>query len=407
MFKFKTLQSRLLIAFSGLSLVICFFFIRFSSVLITTAEINAYQSILAQEEARLVNANAKIDLATTPLVVIYKDMNAVPADIKINIDSRPHGDFTTDNEQHYVFRKIKANELDYLLVMNLNAFSANQYLSQYKSIFLFSISISAVILCLLSAWYLSKLLSRPIELLIQDISDKRSTGTITHLSDENRLSIYGSERDDEIGNLANELEASYKEIRTLLNREQNFTRDVSHELRTPITLIKNTLTIKKVKEFEADDFALLQQASNELENTVEILLALARQENLGFSSIRLLPIVEKAILNVYQIYPQFDLNIEVQIDSAMTAQGNSLLASLLVQNLINNCVHHGDSKNMRVFQLEKALVFENSVGNSEQSLNFNGFGHGQYLVQRIANQMQWGISKEQSKNYYKVIINTL
>ena len=301
MIRFTSLQNRLMVAFTCLSLIICIFFIRFSAILIEIAEANAYQSMLAQEEQRLTANTNKLLMPTILNTVLYTNMDMVPNEIITAIGNARTGSFETKDDQQFVFRILMIEQNPQLLLMNVNAFSMNQHLSQYKSLFLYSISGSAFVLCLLSSWYLSKWLSRPIQQLTKNVESRGSAADLKYEQNMAVPSMIGLDRSDEIGKLAKALEESYDKIQTLLQRERNFTRDVSHELRTPITLIKNTLTLNHSKVGSAAEHKLLKQSANELEQTVEILLALARQENLRFTEFKVLPIIEKTVLKVYHL----------------------------------------------------------------------------------------------------------
>lgn len=407
MIRFTSLQNRLMVAFTCLSLIICVFFIRFSTILIEIAEANAYQSVLAQEEQRLI-ANKNTLLTPTILnTVLYTNMSSVPNEIIKAVGNARSGSFVTKDNQQFVFRILLMEQNTQLLLMNINSLSANQHLSQYKSLFLYSISGSAFILCLLSSWYLSKWLSRPIEQLTKNVEKRGSTTDLKSERKVDVVSMFGLDRADEIGKLAKALAESYDEIQILLEREQNFTRDVSHELRTPITLIKNTLTLNNAKVGSEAEYNLLKQSANELEQTVEILLALARQENLQFTEFRVLPIIEKTVLKVYHLYPDFSFDAHITVDPKMRVIGNELLLGLLCQNLVNNGVYHGNGKAMTIRSAAHELIFENSLEATQKRPYYQGLGHGQYLVKRIVEEMGWGVTIEQENSIYRVVISTI
>lgn len=406
MIKFKSLQTRLLVAFACLSFVICIFFIRLSTLLIETAEINAYQLVLANEEQRLLNTTNTELLKARLNTVLYSNLDTVPNEIVSEVENKQSGSFETKDGQHFIFRAFLLNKKPHLLLMNLNSFAANQYLVQYKSLFLYSISVSAFILCLLSSWYLSKWLSRPIVLLTQNVAQRDLNHTEVHYNIA-PIAMYGAGRADEIGMLAKALDESYQNIQTLLLREQNFTRDVSHELRTPITIIKNTLAIKTKGAISKGEQETLQYATKELEQTVEILLALARQENLVFAELKVLPIVENTLLKLYHLHPDFPFDASVDIPSQMQATGNELLFGLLCQNLVNNALYHGNGSSMTIRASGTNIIFENALDMTPHRPINHGLGHGQYLVKRIANEMKWSVSAEQDEGIYRVVVSTI
>lgn len=407
MIKLNSLNSRLLLAFAGLSIIICLFFIRLTALLIDTVENNVYQSLLANEVSKLKSQlPIKSSAINSPFdyIAIFTSGSAIPQSMAANFQSSSSGEFHIKNEsgkggtRHFIYDSFSDNQgRPIYITLDISKLYANKHLSGYKSLFLYSISASVVVLCLLSSWYLAKWLSSPIRQLTRDIANRHSEPTQT---------IFGMEREDEIGQLANALDASYAQIQALLEREQNFTRDVSHELRTPITLIKNTLAMHPNKDLEHDATKVISQASNELEQTVEVLLALARQENLCFEELVLLPIIEKTVLNIYNSYPDSSFDVSIQVDNKLRAIGNPYLISLLCQNLVNNGFYHSNSAGMKISSEYTLLVFENTIQGNVQRPYYQGLGHGQYLVNRIAEEMNWQIDISQQAGVYRVIVNT-
>lgn len=406
MIRLNSLNGRLLMAFAGLSIIICLFFIRLSALLIDTAENNVYQSILANEVNTLktLASSESSGLRTqSDYIRIYPNKSALPQNITSQIESSS-GEFSVENKsahdsvQYFMYDTFTDNKDQTTYVtLDISKLNANKHLSGFKSLFLYSISASVIVLCLLSSWYLAKWLSSPIRQLTQDIATRNSQASQT---------LYGIERKDEIGQLASALEASYAQIQALLEREQNFTRDVSHELRTPITLIKNTLAMHQNSELEHEATAVISQASNELEQTVEVLLALARQENLNFEELVVLPIIEKTVLNIYNSYPDSSFDVSIKVDSRLRVIGNKYLISLLCQNLVNNGFYHSNSAGMEISSDGALLMFENRIKGDVQRPYYQGLGHGQYLVNRIAEEMNWKIDINQQGGVYKVSVNT-
>lgn len=409
MIKGHSIQNRLFLAFAGLSLVVCLFFIRLSTLFISTAETNTYKAVLLQEQdhlIKLLNRGEK-PVSRVDYIVAYPQLDTLPVGFKRRIGEQFAGEFTGDDQQRYLFSRFIHNNHRYLLLMNLNRFSANEDLFRYKSLFLYSISLSAILLCLTSSWYLAKWLSLPILALTRDVERYRpqELDRTTNIP-EMPPAFYGLARRDEIGELAKALERSYSQAQSLLLRERNFTRDVSHELRTPITLIKNTLALHADRPLDKSAFETLNDASQELENTVEVLLALARQENLHFTEQRLLPLVEKAVLIIYHMHPQQVFDVRIEVCSSLTATGNPLLITLLLQNLVNNGFYHGGRRAMLIRSDKRQLIFENPVCEEGLSAEYQGLGHGQYLVKRIVEQMGWRIRVEPSPDLYRVVIDT-
>ncbi|REL28199.1 sensor histidine kinase [Thalassotalea euphylliae] len=402
------LQTRLFLALAGLSLLVCLLFIRLSTLFISTAETNAYQALLLSVQAELTHPQVtnlhEVKLAN--YIKLYGSNDGLPAEFNEKISHQSHGEFTTNN-QHFIFHRFNRDNGRYTLVMNTNKLLANQQLTAFKSVFLYSISIGVMLLSLLSSWYLAKWLSKPINQLTADV--ERSSALA--LSKDYQVKAHdnapkqkfsGLLRNDEIGELANALEHSYSKIQMLLIREQNFTRDVSHELRTPITLIKNTLALHNEQLLTTQATETINNAARELEQTVEVLLALARQENLQFSEHKLLPILEKTVLNILYSHPNTRFDVALEVPPNVAAIGNPYLITLLFQNLINNAFYHSGEQSMTIVCEDHQLIFKNPLRPNNIDVNYDGLGHGQYLTKRIVEEMGWTMAITPVQAHYCV-----
>lgn len=60
---------------------------------------------------------------------------------------------------------------------------------------------------------------------------------------------------------------------------------------------------------------------------------------------------------------------------------------------------------MKVYQEATKIVFENPVCD-QKSTTYQGLGHGQYLVTRMANVMGWQIWIEHDDDHYRVAVSS-
>ncbi|MDO6447030.1 HAMP domain-containing sensor histidine kinase [Colwellia sp. 1_MG-2023] len=402
MIKLRKLNSRLLIAFSVLSTVVCLFFIQFSLLLVEQTKENTFHQILVSEAVKIEQAHiisGEIKIIDSSIIKIYQNEEELLAILPDQASSLINYNGALLNiEPYLVLRHELTPLMPIWLVINKNTLDSVTNVTDYMMLFLYSIVAGVILLTFLSSWYLAKLLSLPIQRLTESIVEKKQSA---------HAELYGRNRSDEIGTLSRSFEEAFNELEQVLKREQNFTRDVSHELRTPITLIKNTLSLSNHKPIDKSQADILQQASQELEQTVEVLLALARQENLIFEPCLILPIIEKTILSIYNSYPQLVFDVNIDLSLKLEVVGNPYLISLLCQNLVNNGFYHGAGGSMVVYSQDNAIIFENSITKDKARPYYQGLGHGQYLVTRIAEEMNWGIEIEQSIDSYKVILTPL
>lgn len=290
--------------------------------------------------------------------------------------------------------QIPATDGSLWLLVNIDLVTPLSSFFPVFGVFLGSISAAIIILSVLSTWFIASKLSMPIRNLTDAVAQQER--------DQDCVMTEASRR-DEIGQLATAFEDTYGELQQAWRREHDFASDVSHELRTPVALIKNTLELNNSDKLSKEDRQLLEQSSTTLQSTIEVLLALARKENLVFDRIRLLPILERVALSVHHAHPEQAFELDINIDSETLVSGNSNLTSLLCQNLINNGFYHGNGRQMKVYQERNKIVFENPVG-GQKSTAYQGLGHGQYLVTRMANVMGWKIWIEHNKSHYRVTV---
>ncbi|MDO6695423.1 HAMP domain-containing sensor histidine kinase [Aliiglaciecola sp. 3_MG-2023] len=399
MIKFKSLKLQLFCAFGGLSLIICLFFIRLSFLFADIIQQNSAETILRNEGLHIASIYQQyktIPDTSVNYISIYSDLSQLPPEIQQQFDQN-QGVNKIHYQSNYSFLLSQplANNAQVFLLLNRTQLESASHMSSVMPLFLFSISIGVSVLTLLSSWYLATLISRPVQSLTNSV--------IAHRSSQD-CEIQGKEREDEIGHLAVAFSETFEQLQRALKREQDFTRDVSHELRTPITLIKNTLELSKTSPLDKEGFLILEQASNELKQTVEVLLALAREKNLEFNSLAILPIVEKTVLAIYRIYPHIGFQVNIAIPPSMKVTGNHYLISLLCQNLVNNGFYHGYKGGMKISAEGNKLIFENELSEIDERPYYQGLGHGQYLVNRIANVMGWDLSIEQFDDSYRVTV---
>ncbi len=398
--KFKGIQAQLFIAFGTLVLIIGLFYTRLSMLFMEVTQDIVASHLLSMEITQLENSwadNSQLSVLS-PSSAAYTIINH-DSELPGKLTPSTYGDnvATVAGQEAVYFQPFTLPDIPARGVM----VQANELLplanfASIYQVFLFSVSAAALILAILSTWFLASRLAKPIQRL--SVSIKRQ-------SPDSPCQISGERRQDEIGELANSFKNTYSELQEAWQRERDFTRDVSHELRTPITLLKNTLAINDNLISDPAERQLIEQATNTLQQTVEVLLALARKENLQFSEVKLLPVLEKQLLALYQIYPDQAFNADIELPDNFTLPGNTYLITLLCQNLINNGFYHGGGGGMRIYVQSAHLVFENPLTESPSRPYYQGLGHGQYLVQRIASVMHWQVSIEQSATHYRVLLS--
>ena len=208
---------------------------------------------------------------------------------------------------------------------------------------------------------------------------------------------------------------------TLL-RERRFTSDAAHELRSPLAALRIQT---EVAQLAGDDVAMREQALQNLtkgidraSQLIEKLLTLSRLDNAqqleDLQPIEWQPLLSSVVGELYFSAQkrQMDIQLDAQIEP-VSRQGQPLLLSLMVRNLIDNAIRYcpqGTQIDVRLAHNE-IVIEDNGGGVSEADLaklgqrfyrpagqNEKGSGLGLSIVQRIAELHHFQLKLENRLN---------
>ena len=392
----KTIRTQLFLTFGALTTAICLLFSGVTWLFAVIMEDDVIKQVLSVE-ARFIRSEFQQSGEMPPprvdYISLYPDESALPDDVRQGYADHPYEkEFTIAGHNFHIEQFWLNDRQSFWLVIDATQLQAIDDLSNFMSQFLVATAAFLLVLSLWFAWRISNRTARPIERLALKVTN-HSPGDILTLDDPGR--------EDEVGQLGRAFQRSLEDVSVLLKREMDFTRDVSHELRTPIALLQNILVLAGDKPLGKNDKLLIDQISKELKNTVEVLLALARAENLVFETLLIVPLLERSILSLYGMNRDAEFKVTLDIDEDFEVVGNPYLVSLLCQNLISNGFYHSGAGSMSIRNRGQVLIFENQIVES-QSSSYQGLGHGQYLVSRIADNMNWTVDVLGGHDVYRI-----
>src|SRR5690606_4087627 len=148
---------------------------------------------------------------------------------------------------------------------------------------------------------------------------------------------------DEIGRLAQALQQAWLRVAESIGREQQFTQDVSPELRTPVTVSRGAITLLRHTKLTAQQLQLIERlelAQQQIAQSIETLMLLAREQQPAASRTPLLPLVEHSILQQQPKLAgkQLQLNIAIAADESVMIADSVLL--ILLNNLLGNAFEY-------------------------------------------------------------------
>jgi signal transduction histidine kinase len=255
------------------------------------------------------------------------------------------------------------------------------------------------------AYRIAKQTTRPIIQLSNEVKQRGHS--------QQSLSLEAAGRDDEVGYLADTIEATFNELQEALHRERHFTRDVSHELRTPLTIMNNVLSLISNRQITANDMRELQQSVDHMQATVTVLLTLARAESLQTETLRLRPLVEESILSIHNALQAENFQVALSMSDDYRVDGNPQLITLLVTNLIENAQQYAASPRLHITANHAELCFSNDIvapvlddlmAPNQKQADSQGIGQGLFLVKRIADALGWQLATQIEADRFSITL---
>ena len=282
----------------------------------------------------------------------------------------------------------------------------------------------------LAAWR-ARRISAPLVRLADAIARSRPGDGSNRSTPSIRFAV--DSRDDEVGLLARHLDALTARTQALIDREQVFTRDVSHELRTPLAVLgmasERMLGRNDLPADVASQLQQMRQALWDLEQTVNTLLVLAREEHApavsgGMSADRaagtapaalaVLPLLERVVLEQASRLQGKDIQLEIDVSPALRLDLPPGVLHILLSNLVGNAFSHCEPGPVRLAADAQGLHLHNRSHTLPPGLSERlgqpfqkgaasaGLGLGLAIVHRLAEHQGMQLSLSQADGSTRV-----
>lgn len=401
------LRRRIVAAFLGTVASACLLFSLTALMFAYVAEDRMLADALA-EEIRLQQDNwrtsASLTGPTRDYVAIYRDMSRFPADLRVQYGGDPRGgEFTGDSGRHYHVRRFElpGEQEPAFAVAEV---SRQLVVRQLRSEFVIFLLVSTVVVLLVSGligYFLARQAVAPLSRLAERVSDVNDR-QIPHV----QVDDYPA---NEIGALASALDSAFSRIRSFVARETRFTRDASHELRTPLAIIRSSAELISLHPALGAELAplvkRLEAATLDMEAIIELLLALAREENSpSQKELRaLLPFVEATVLRVSERFGQDAARLVIDVPDSRKVVANPTVLTMILSNIVGNAFHHARGSEVLIASEGSKLTIADSgpgiAANAIDGLftefakgeDSDGHGLGLSIVQRLCSQEGIGL----------------
>ena len=162
-------------------------------------------------------------------------------------------------------------------------------------------------------------------------------------------------RQDEFGQLAQDLDEMAGRLQHLQQANQRLLRDVSHELRSPLARLRVALEIARNKDRSLvfNELDRIELESQRLENLVDEVLSLLREssgpQELKLSHFNLADLLQDLVETVNYEISDGGEPIGLQLEEPLRLDADRELLWRVFENLLRNAVNHsGDSGGIRV-----------------------------------------------------------
>ena len=389
----RRLRNRLMLAFAAFTLVVTALFGLYAVVFAYSVEDMFFSAALEREAEAQLRHQAVAGTWATPReswMSVIGELDRLPAGIPAILRAEPNRtEFAGADGDHYHLRALEAQGANAWLVGEVSELLVVRPQRSGLLWLLAWSGLATVAIALLLGWWLAGRTTEPLSRLALLMADS-APGRLPS-------GFASGFRDDEVGLLAQRLEELVARIAAFVAREREFTRDASHELRTPLAVIRgSTERLANEPSLSAaarDSVAHIRQSASWLEQTVDTLLSLAREEALADEapSARVLPLLERVVVDQSPLLEGKDIAVDIDVPFGAEMALPAPVLNILLSNLVGNAFAHTGRGRISIQALEGRLHIRNpgaGVGDADlepfiKAEGSTGFGLGLSIVQRL------------------------
>lgn len=357
------LRNRLMLVFAGFTMGVAALFGLYAAVFVYAVEDKFFNAMLQHEADRQLRHHAATGTWAIPqnhFMQVLGHREALPVEIRDVVAAEPRRtEFSGSEGRHFHVRMLRppAPARPAWLVAEVSQQLVVRPMREELFGLLAWSGVLMLVLALLTSWWLARRTANPLARLAALVGGM----------DPARLpqGFAAGYPDDEVGAVARGLEQLMNRIRAFIAREQEFTRDASHELRTPLAVIlsaaERLATEPGLSVIGQRHLDHVRQSVRQLDQTVGILLALAREERIATAQTTpLLPAVEHAIVDQSPWLEGKPVNVVVDVPPQACVPLPAPVLHILLANLVGNAFAHTDAGSVRVDIHDGRLRITNS-----------------------------------------------
>ncbi|WP_304179759.1 cell wall metabolism sensor histidine kinase WalK [Leptotrichia trevisanii] len=260
-------------------------------------------------------------------------------------------------------------------------FSRNFTFSDFSEIFY--IMIALFLLIIITQFIISSLIAKnilaPVSEIIRQAKEIRN-----HHIEVKLMKI----RDDEIGDLVDIINESFKRKEELIKSQKKFSSDISHELKTPISIVKGYLDIlkwgyedKKILDESLED---MNEEIKKMENIINTLFLTSNMEKLKLNIEKI--DVEDFLERIKKDYKIINKNqkIDIIIKNDIFINGDKYLLFEAFRGIIDNGIKY--SNNNKIELISETVKLDNGTEQGRIIIRDYGIGISHEEKEKIFNR---------------------
>ncbi|WP_447940589.1 sensor histidine kinase [Pseudoxanthomonas mexicana] len=393
----RRLRNRMMLVFAAFTLVLAALFGLYTLLFVYTVEDQLFDTLLEREAATQRDHYATHGRWSPPrngFMSVVERRDDLPDGIGRVLREEPaRREFAGANGRHYHLLALDppAPATRAWLVAEVSGLLAVRPMRGEMLHLLAWTGAIAVVLALLLGGWLARRTTAPLSRLADAVGEATPERLPPHFA--------ADFPDDEVGLLARRLDDLIARVRAFIDREREFTRDASHELRTPLTVIRAASErLSADTTLSADARASVEhigQSASHLEQTVALLLALAREQpalpTASTPVTRVLPVLERVVVEQSPLLEGKHVQVAVEVPADLTSTLTVPVLQVLLANLIGNAFAHTREGDVVIVADGDALcisnpghaVREGDFAPFAKSEDSTGFGLGLSIVRRL------------------------
>jgi hypothetical protein len=200
---------------------------------------------------------------------------------------------------------------------------------------------------------------------------------ITWKIGENQAVSFDRTGISEFDQLNSTLENMMQKIQADFVNLKEFTENASHEIQTPLAIIKSKLEMvlqdKTLNDQQHQRIHAAFESANRLSKLNEALLLLSKIENRQFvdsSEIDVCKLIQSRLEYLEELFALKQIEVTVRLESQVTFNMNSLLADILINNLLSNALRHNIEKGkITVLSENQKITISNTGREAEMDVS--------------------------------------